>query len=180
MRIKWIKSSTLRLLKMSEHEAAVLKFLDAQQRPVLREEIIANVKEASDTLISEAINRLLQTQKINTFCVPLDNLQKELYFFWINRKKSNISVEQDRQKVAADSVSDSIAMLKKQIAELDKEIEELEKAGAREKPPADLIEKLHDYNDMKDAGQALLGCLAQLEGTTTKQMYRKFGLNMDD
>jgi predicted ribosome quality control (RQC) complex YloA/Tae2 family protein len=116
----------------------------------------------------------------NTFCVPLDNLQKELYFFWINRKKSNISVEQDRQKVAADSVSDSIAMLKKQIAELDKEIEELEKAGAREKPPADLIEKLHDYNDMKDAGQALLGCLAQLEGTTTKQMYRKFGLNMDD
>jgi hypothetical protein len=51
---------------------------------------------------------------------------------------------------------------------------------AREKPPADLIEKLHDYNDMKDAGQALLGYLAQLEGTTTKQMYRKFGLNMDD
>jgi hypothetical protein len=64
VRIKWIKSSTLRLLKMSEHEAAVLKFLDAQQRPVLREEIIANVKEASDTLISEAINRLLQTQKM--------------------------------------------------------------------------------------------------------------------
>jgi putative heme iron utilization protein len=51
---------------------------------------------------------------------------------------------------------------------------------ARETVNADLIEKLHEYNDIKDAGQTLLGHLAQLEGTTTKQMYHRFGLNLED
>ena len=42
------------------------------------------------------------------------------------------------------------------------------------------IQKLHDYNDLKDAGQALLGKLAELEGVTTRDMYEKYGLKVED
>lgn len=40
--------------------------------------------------------------------------------------------------------------------------------------------RLHDYNAVKDAGQALLGRLAVLRGTTTKALYPEFGLQLDD
>ena len=39
---------------------------------------------------------------------------------------------------------------------------------------------LHKYNELKDAGQILLGRLAELEDTTTKEEYKKFGLSFDD
>lgn len=42
------------------------------------------------------------------------------------------------------------------------------------------IKALHDYNEMKDAGQLLLGQLALLEGTTVKDMYADFDLTEED
>ena len=42
------------------------------------------------------------------------------------------------------------------------------------------IDLLHRYNDLKDAGQAMLGKLAELEGTTTRSMYARFDLNEED
>lgn len=42
------------------------------------------------------------------------------------------------------------------------------------------IRLLHDYNEAKDAGQALLGRLAHLEGCTTKEMYSQFDLSLDE
>ena len=46
----------------------------------------------------------------------------------------------------------------------------------REQDIANYIDLLHRYNDLKDAGQAMLGKLAELEGTTTRVMYAKYGL----
>ena len=42
------------------------------------------------------------------------------------------------------------------------------------------IELLHRYNDMKDAGQLLIGRIAEIEGTTTKALYTAFGLELSD
>ena len=42
------------------------------------------------------------------------------------------------------------------------------------------LNKVHKYNDMKDIGQMLLGQLASVEGETTKEMYKRFGMNLDD
>jgi hypothetical protein len=39
---------------------------------------------------------------------------------------------------------------------------------------------MHKYNEMKDAGQMLLGVLAEQRGQTTKEMYAEFGLMLDD
>jgi hypothetical protein len=50
----------------------------------------------------------------------------------------------------------------------------------REEDITHYIDLLHRYNDLKDAGQAMLGKLAELEGTTTRAMYERFGLDADD
>jgi Swi5 len=42
------------------------------------------------------------------------------------------------------------------------------------------LDRLHEYNELKDAGQALLGRLAVLRETTTKALYADFGLELDD
>jgi hypothetical protein len=44
----------------------------------------------------------------------------------------------------------------------------------------DYIQMLHDYNDLKDVGQTLLGKLAEMEGATIREMYNTYGLNTDD
>lgn len=42
------------------------------------------------------------------------------------------------------------------------------------------METLHRYNEAKDTAQALIGKLAQLTGTTTKELYPKFNLSVED
>uniref|UniRef100_A0A4W2CRC2 DNA repair protein SWI5 homolog n=1 Tax=Bos indicus x Bos taurus TaxID=30522 RepID=A0A4W2CRC2_BOBOX len=44
----------------------------------------------------------------------------------------------------------------------------------------DHISQLHEYNDIKDAAQMLLGRLAVIRGVTTKELYPEFGLDMND
>eukprot|EP01116_Phalansterium_solitarium_P004027 TRINITY_DN14905_c0_g1_i1.p1 TRINITY_DN14905_c0_g1~~TRINITY_DN14905_c0_g1_i1.p1 ORF type:complete len:199 (-),score=56.05 TRINITY_DN14905_c0_g1_i1:217-813(-) len=39
---------------------------------------------------------------------------------------------------------------------------------------------LHDYNDLRDAAQAVIGQLALMEQCTTKDLYERFGLELDD
>lgn len=43
-----------------------------------------------------------------------------------------------------------------------------------------LIDQLHTYNECKDVAQALIGKLALIEGRTTKDLYPRFDLNLDD
>lgn len=42
------------------------------------------------------------------------------------------------------------------------------------------MDRLHRYNEAKDVAQALLGNLAQLTGTTTRELYPNFNLSIDD
>ncbi|CAG8478753.1 11059_t:CDS:2 [Ambispora leptoticha] len=39
---------------------------------------------------------------------------------------------------------------------------------------------LHEYNEIRDVGQMLFGKCAVYEGTTTKKMYEKFGVDLED
>lgn len=71
--------------------------------------------------------------------------------------------------------------LKKELATLDAEMEELllEKEKHDQQLQA-LIEDLHRYNDLKDTAQNIFGRLAELEGTTTKEMYKRYDLELED
>ncbi|KAJ3166589.1 swi5-like zinc finger protein [Geranomyces variabilis] len=83
-----------------------------------------------------------------------------------------------------DALERNIAGLRAKVAELENEKQALE---AELKPGTDVdaenaahIKRLHDYNEVKDTGQMLLGKLAEFEGTTTRAMYERFDLGLED
>ncbi|KAM6902118.1 DNA repair protein SWI5 homolog [Xenentodon cancila] len=83
--------------------------------------------------------------------------------------------ESDKVNPAAE-----VADLERRREELDLEIAELEEEGYRVEELEHHIDKLHEYNDIKDIGQSLLGRIAALRGTTTRDLYTRFGLELDD
>lgn len=56
----------------------------------------------------------------------------------------------------------------------------LEDEAAEKEAIKNMIKDLHEYNEIKDLAQILIGKIAQLEGTTTRGLYPKFGLELDD
>ncbi|XP_028273107.1 DNA repair protein SWI5 homolog isoform X2 [Parambassis ranga] len=83
----------------------------------------------------------------------------------------------DRAKV---SPAEEVAELERQRERLDAEIAQLEAEGYRVDELEQHIDMLHEYNDIKDIGQLLLGRIAAHRGTTTRALYPQFGLELDD
>ncbi|XP_057169360.1 DNA repair protein SWI5 homolog [Ursus arctos] len=79
-----------------------------------------------------------------------------------------------------DSLHLDIQKLKEKRDLLDKEIAQLISEGYSVDELEDHISQLHEYNDIKDVGQVLLGKLAVIRGVTTKELYPEFGLDMND
>nr|XP_031305393.1 DNA repair protein SWI5 homolog [Camelus dromedarius] len=79
-----------------------------------------------------------------------------------------------------DSLHLDIQKLKEKRDMLDKEISQLTSEGYSVDELEDHISQLHEYNDIKDVGQMLLGKLAVIRGVTTKELYPEFGLDVND
>uniref|UniRef100_A0A2R9ASE6 DNA repair protein SWI5 homolog n=1 Tax=Pan paniscus TaxID=9597 RepID=A0A2R9ASE6_PANPA len=73
-----------------------------------------------------------------------------------------------------------IQKLKEKRHMLDKETSQLVSEGYSVDELEDYITQLHEYNDIKDVGQMLMGKLAVIRGVTTKELYPEFGLDMND
>ncbi|KAI2554121.1 SWI5 isoform 5 [Pan troglodytes] len=73
-----------------------------------------------------------------------------------------------------------IQKLKEKRDMLDKEISQFVSEGYSVDELEDHITQLHEYNDIKDVGQMLMGKLAVIRGVTTKELYPEFGLDMND
>lgn len=56
-------------------------------------------------------------------------------------------------------------------------IKNIEEEKARVKQ---IMDQLHRYNQAKDVAQSLLGRLATMQGCTTRQLYDRFDLSLDD
>ncbi|XP_070781275.1 DNA repair protein SWI5 homolog [Enoplosus armatus] len=78
------------------------------------------------------------------------------------------------------SPAEEVAELERRREQLDTEIAQLEAEGYRVEELEHHIDMLHEYNDIKDIGQSLLGRIAALRGTTTRDLYSHFGLELDD
>ncbi|XP_008167475.2 DNA repair protein SWI5 homolog [Chrysemys picta bellii] len=70
--------------------------------------------------------------------------------------------------------------LKQEDLALDQEIAQLLAEGYSLEELEKHISLLHEYNDIKDTGQMLLGKLATIRGVTTKELYPKFDLELTD
>ncbi|KAG0204050.1 swi5-like zinc finger protein [Mortierella sp. GBA30] len=76
-----------------------------------------------------------------------------------------------------------IAELKAMILDLERQEQELMQAIRGEGTPSEIIDRhikeLHRYNEIKDVGQIILGKCAEIEGTTIKEQYGQYGLDLD-
>ncbi|XP_073397486.1 DNA repair protein SWI5 homolog, partial [Dendrobates tinctorius] len=79
-----------------------------------------------------------------------------------------------------ENLQSKISDLKHKESFLDEEIRKLEAEGFCIEELDKHISLLHEYNELKDAGQMLLGRLAAVRGVTTKALYTEFGLDLDD
>ncbi|XP_053329353.1 DNA repair protein SWI5 homolog [Spea bombifrons] len=82
--------------------------------------------------------------------------------------------------VSEESLQREISHLRQKEVILDQEIAQLEAEGYRMSELEQHISLLHQYNDLKDTGQMLLGRLAVLRGVTTKDLYAEFGMDLED
>ncbi|OJJ48823.1 hypothetical protein ASPZODRAFT_13562 [Penicilliopsis zonata CBS 506.65] len=76
----------------------------------------------------------------------------------------------------------SIADLESQTAQLEAQLEST-KARLRNDPVATVqrhIRLLHDYNDIKDIGQGLMGLIADARGVRQIDVQKEFGVGNDD
>ncbi|XP_051787737.1 DNA repair protein SWI5 homolog isoform X2 [Erpetoichthys calabaricus] len=77
-------------------------------------------------------------------------------------------------------IQDEIKNLQKRGEELNKQITKLELESYSVGELDQHIKQLHEYNDIKDIGQMLLGKLATIRGATTKDLYVEFHLDLED
>ncbi|KAJ2800797.1 swi5-like zinc finger protein [Coemansia guatemalensis] len=100
---------------------------------------------------------------------------------------------QDEQPLFATTLEDEHKQeLKTGIGKLKQELESqtqardalLKRAGMSIEQARQLndehIERLHRYNDIKDAAQILFGKLAELKGKTVKEIYEEHGVDLAD
>ncbi|KAJ4462423.1 hypothetical protein PAPYR_1058 [Paratrimastix pyriformis] len=73
-----------------------------------------------------------------------------------------------------------IAELAKQKRELQGELVQIGQSIAVEKKRSHQIERLHEYNDLKDAAGVMIGKLADAEGKLVKTVYEELGLSRSD
>ena len=72
-----------------------------------------------------------------------------------------------------------IRQLRERLSSIEQQVYEL----SRDHDESDLqlyIDKLHDYNEIKDTGQILVGKMAELSDSTTSLLYEQFGLDQND
>ncbi|XP_041262636.1 DNA repair protein SWI5 homolog [Onychostruthus taczanowskii] len=79
-----------------------------------------------------------------------------------------------------ETLQSEIKELKQKDLALDQEIAQLLSEGYSLEELDKHISLLHEYNEIKDAGQMLLGKLAVIRGVTTKQLYPEYDLELSD
>ncbi|KAG0324922.1 swi5-like zinc finger protein [Dissophora globulifera] len=96
--------------------------------------------------------------------------------------KSRLDPHGDMMTIAKEEAK--IEELKATILDLERQEQEIISAIRGGGTPSEIIDKhikqLHRYNEVKDAGQIILGKVAELEGTTIKKQYEVFGLDSED
>ncbi|XP_062870457.1 DNA repair protein SWI5 homolog [Trichomycterus rosablanca] len=89
-------------------------------------------------------------------------------------------VQSSSTKNSAVCLETEIKQLQTNVAQLESEISQLDNEGVGVQELDQHIDLLHEYNDIKDIAQTLLGRLAGLRGVTTRDLYSHFSMELDD
>ncbi|XP_070614938.1 DNA repair protein SWI5 homolog [Erythrolamprus reginae] len=94
--------------------------------------------------------------------------------------KSPVLSPRSGQPANKDILQREIEELKSREITVDQEIAQIKTEGYNLEELENHITLLHEYNEIKDAGQMLLGRLAAIRGVTTKDLYPEFDLDLHD
>ncbi|KAM6431297.1 DNA repair protein SWI5 homolog isoform 1-T3 [Liasis olivaceus] len=94
--------------------------------------------------------------------------------------KSPVLPPRSCQPADKDVLQHEIEELKCKELALDQEIAQIKAEGYSLEELENHITLLHEYNEIKDVGQMLLGKLAVIRGVTTKELYPEFDLDLND
>ncbi|XP_063172374.1 DNA repair protein SWI5 homolog [Candoia aspera] len=94
--------------------------------------------------------------------------------------KSPVLPPRSHQAADKDVLQREIEEMKRKELALDQEIAQIKAEGYSLEELENHITLLHEYNEIKDTGQMLLGRLAAIRGVTTKELYPEFDLDLND
>jgi len=103
-----------------------------------------------------------------------------IVFYWIPHakeyKSNRFSLTEEEHELQR-----TINDMKEKMRAIDNDLApHLQKERALKEQANKTISNLHEYNDMKDIAQALIGKLAEFEGVRTVDLYKNFGLDIND
>ncbi|XP_026462992.1 DNA repair protein SWI5 homolog [Ctenocephalides felis] len=81
-----------------------------------------------------------------------------------------------------ESFQDQFDNLKKEEAEIDQKILEFQnkQKNGQFVDKQTYMKLLHEYNDLKDAAQTMIGALANIKGVTVAAVHNQYNLPTDD
>ncbi|CAG8496285.1 11994_t:CDS:2 [Diversispora eburnea] len=108
-----------------------------------------------------------------------------LYLFKALKRKSSQDVNpRNEPKIDSQKVGNLIQSLQNQLRLLNEEETALKNQLKENIEIHNALDehyrRLHEYNGIKDVGQMLFGKCAEIEGTTIKEMYERFGVGLKD
>ncbi|GFY55939.1 hypothetical protein TNIN_243361 [Trichonephila inaurata madagascariensis] len=84
------------------------------------------------------------------------------------------------ENTSTEDMKKSVVELWQKNEDLKKEIKDLKEKGFKEDDLKWYIDKLHEYNEIKDIAQMIMGKIAVLEQTTVRKVHEEFGMKDDD
>ena len=154
-----------------------------------------------ETLQELVISGVIETKQLcegcTVFCAPLKSSRKrfntpvagvkqraKLAFkspakVWTPTCEREGNLRKTSPDTNPEDVARAVLKLKSKLETVQREIKDLSEDYHEDELQVH-IDKLHEYNEVKDAGQILLGKIAEVEGTTTAAVYERFGLDLTD
>ncbi|KAK7095201.1 DNA repair protein SWI5 homolog [Littorina saxatilis] len=98
----------------------------------------------------------------------------------VSQRPVGDTCQQQQHMMDTTRLQKEVAELEEQLREVEQQIYKLKDEGLDESELAEHITKLHEYNEIKDTAQMVLGHIATLQGVRTRDVYPKYRLELDD
>ncbi|XP_060068064.1 DNA repair protein SWI5 homolog [Ylistrum balloti] len=79
-----------------------------------------------------------------------------------------------------DVLRNEIKKLEETTKNVQKDIDSLKNSGFDVAELTTHMDMMHHYNEIKDVGQMVLGRIAELDGVRTRDLYKEYGLDIND